>query len=75
MPFLTIIYHVYCASFSVVPERKPSYSAVTDDMPSSSKPVTASAILTFVPDDEVKKIVTRPQVENSSNISADKQML
>ena len=59
----------------MVPERKPSYSAVTDDMPSSSKPVVASAILTFVPDGEVKKIVTRPQVDNSSNISAEKQML
>ena len=59
----------------MVPERKPSYSAVSDDMPSSSKPVIASATLTFVPDDEVKKIVTRPQVDNSSNICAEKPML
>ena len=41
----------------------------------SSKPIPASAILTFVPDNEVRKIVTRPQVENTNSPSAEKQMV
>ena len=41
----------------------------------SPKPISASAILTFVPDNEVKKIVTRPQAENSSSPSTEKQMV
>ena len=60
---------------SVPPKRKAIDPEVDSGVLPSSKPVPSSAILTFVPDNEVKKIVTRPQVENSSSSSAEKQMV
>ena len=48
---------------------------VDSGVPSSSKPLPASAILTFIPDNEVKKIVTMPQVENNNSLDVDKQMV
>lgn len=61
---------------SVPPQRKKTIDPEVDSgvLP-SSKPIPASAILTFVPDNEVKKIVTRPQVENTSSLNAEKQMV
>ena len=59
----------------MAPQRKTNDPEVDSSMLPSSKPIPASAILTFVPDNEVKKIVTRPQVENNNSPSSDKQMV
>ena len=42
---------------------------------SRQTPSPSSAILTFVPDKDVKEIVTRPQVDNIITSSAEKQMV
>lgn len=59
----------------VVPQQKGTDPVEESAIPSSSKPIPASAILTFIPDNEVKKIVTRPQVENNNGPGSDKQMV
>ena len=59
----------------MAPQRKTNDVAIDSGMVPSSKPIPSSAILTFVPDNEVKKIVTRPQVENNNSPSSDKQMI
>lgn len=59
---------------SVVPERKAIDPEEDSNILPSSKPIPASAILTFVPDNEVTKIVTGPQVENNNSPSSEKQM-
>ena len=60
---------------SVPPKRKTIDPEADSGVLPSSKSSPASAILTFVPDNEVNKIVTRPQVENTSSPSAEKQMV
>ena len=72
------MYLTQCSSFLLIivpPKRKTIDPEVDNGVLPSSKPIPASAILTFVPDNEVKKIVTRPQVENTSSPSAEKQMV
>ena len=64
-----------CYFISAVLERKDSFLVEDSGTVPSPKPISASAILTFVPDNEVKKIVTRQQVDNSSSPSTDKQMV
>ena len=54
-----------------MPRRKES----TDNSLLSSKPTPTSAVLTFVPDDEVNKIVTRPLPEDSASPHSEKHRL
>lgn len=59
----------------MVPKRNASHAVEDSAVVPSSKPIPSSAILTFVPDNEVKKIVTRPVVDNCNSPSTEKQMV
>lgn len=67
------LYNYY--KISGAPDGKASDALDDSGIISASKPIPASAILTFVPDNEVNKIVTRPEVDNSSSPDVEKQML
>ena len=58
-----------------MPKRNASHAVEDSAVVPSSKPIPSSAILTFVPDNEIKKIVTRPVVDNSNSPSTEKQMV
>lgn len=60
---------------SAVPKKKENLPVEDSNTVPSPKPIPASAILTFVPDNEVKKIVTRPQADDSTSPTSEKQMV
>lgn len=62
-------------SLSELSEVKEAASVEDDVAISRQTPSPSSAILTFVPDKDVKEIVTRPQVDNTITSSAEKQMV